>query len=200
MTNKTNLNTLASTQDKEQDMGATPTGSGCEATPSAASSTASSRSRIPSAFTPGPWIVRECQGDAYIVPADHLKRPLGFSIFEKDNRERNALQITCLRRSELKGFETPEERRANAALIASAPRLYGELERIRDHLNWLCPYVHNERLRSEIESDAWGAGFALAEARGEIASAIPSRRADDAEGGSAGTEGSAVPKGDAQND
>ena len=31
-----------------------------------------------------------------------------------------------------------------------------------------------------------------------LAPAIPSRRADDAEGGSAGTEGSAVPKGDAQ--
>jgi len=32
----------------------------------------------------------------------------------------------------------------------------------------------------------------------QVASAIPSRRADDAEGGSAGTEGSAVPQGDAQ--
>jgi hypothetical protein len=56
------------------------------------------------------------------------------------------------------------------------------------------PYIPNDLVCLGMEYELADEILAIP----ELASAIPSRRADDAEGGSAGTEGSAVPQADAQ--
>lgn len=89
-----------------------------------------------SAYTPGPWAVLD-GFPTEIVPEAHRHRSCGASIYEAEDRDRYALRIATADLNTLSGFahEIPREQaKANARLIAAAPKLLSALEEITDHL------------------------------------------------------------------
>lgn len=78
--------------------------------------------------TPGPWLWRH---GGYLTPEAHLKRALGFSVHENQNREYYATVIAL---PGTWGGADEEERAANARLIAAAPELLAAANEAFDFL------------------------------------------------------------------
>ena len=90
-------------------------------------------------FTPGPWF-RKGKNVFWEKPQRDLPE---HNLF-------NGFVCTCAT-TEDDPPEVIEEARANAALIAQAPKMFDVLKKCLDHLK-RCPLTRNAKLESEIET------------------------------------------------